>query len=142
VRAPGPACGDRLPSHSPPATDTRTRGSSTPCPPSPGPPPPLHSFSHIRVCVCVWVVDGSLRCKASPFSACSVHLAVLGTVGGGLASSAHEWLLSAVIAQQRGIAAVALARCVLRPWHLVSQAPALISQNNSSLCAPLPPCPS
>ena len=49
-------------------------------------------------------------------------LAVLGAVGGGLASSAHEWLLQrlgAVIAQ-RVIAAVALGRCVLRPWHLVS----------------------
>ena len=34
---------------------------------------------------------------------CCVHLAVLGTVGGGLASSAHEWLLqrlAAVIAQR------------------------------------------
>jgi hypothetical protein len=42
--------------------------------------------------------------------------------GGGLASIAHEWLLQslgAVIAQ-RGIAAVALGRCVLRPWHLES----------------------
>ena len=42
---------------------------------------------------------------------CSVHLAFLGAVGGGLASSAHEWLLQrlgAVIAQ-RGIAA--LGRC-------------------------------
>ena len=51
-----------------------------------------------------------------------VHLAVLGTVGGGLASSAHEWLLQrlgAAIAQC-GIAAFALGRCVLRPWHLVS----------------------
>ncbi len=51
-----------------------------------------------------------------------MHLAVLGGVGGGLASSAHEWLLQrpgAVIAQ-RGIAAVALGRCVLRPWHLES----------------------
>jgi hypothetical protein len=49
---------------------------------------------------------------------CCVHLAVLGAVGGGLASSAHEWLLQrlgAVIAQ-RGIAAVALGR----PWHLES----------------------
>jgi hypothetical protein len=57
-----------------------------------------------------------------PFSVCCVHLAVLGTVGGGLASSAYEWLLQrlgAVIAQ-RAIAAVALGRCVLRPWHLVS----------------------
>ena len=44
---------------------------------------------------------------------CSVHLAVLGTVGGGLASSAHERLLQclgAVIAQ-RGMVAVALGRC-------------------------------
>ena len=50
-------------------------------------------------------------------------LAVLGAVGGGLASSAHEWLLQrlgAVIAQ-RGIAAVALGRCVLLPWHLESE---------------------
>ena len=50
----------------------------------------------------------SLYCKALPFSVCSVHLAVLGAVGGGLASSAHEWLLQhlgAVIAQ-RGIAAL------------------------------------
>ena len=49
-------------------------------------------------------------------------LAVLGAVGGGLASSAHEWLLQrlgAVIAQ-RGIAADSLGRCVLRPWHLES----------------------
>jgi hypothetical protein len=54
------------------------------------------------------------------FFMCCVHLAVLGAVGGGLASSAHEWLLQrlgAVIAQ-RGIAAVALGRCVLRRWHL------------------------
>ena len=32
----------------------------------------------------------------NPFSVCSVccvHLAILGTVSGGLASSAHEWLL-------------------------------------------------
>ena len=53
---------------------------------------------------------------------CCVHLAVLGAVGGGLASSAHEWLLQrlgALIAQ-RGIAAVALCRCGLRPWHLES----------------------
>jgi hypothetical protein len=51
-----------------------------------------------------------------------VHLTVLGAVGGGLASSAQEWLLQrlgAVIAQ-RGIAADALGRCVLRPWHLES----------------------
>jgi len=61
-------------------------------------------------------------CKAAPFSMCCVHLAVLGAVGGSLASSAHEWLLhrlGAVVAQ-RGIAAVALGRRVLRPWHLKS----------------------
>ena len=42
---------------------------------------------------------------------CCVHLAVLGTVGGGLASSAHERLLQRLRAvfAQRGIAAVALA---------------------------------
>ena len=47
---------------------------------------------------------------------CCVHLAVLGTVGGGLASSAHEWLLQrlAAVIAQRGIA-VALATRVLRP---------------------------
>ena len=50
---------------------------------------------------------------------CCVHLAVLGTVGGGLASSAHEWLLQrlAAVIAQRGIA-VALAPRVLRPVHL------------------------
>ena len=56
------------------------------------------------------------------FSMCCVHLAVLGAVGGSLASSAHEWLLQrlgAVVAPC-GIAAVALGRCVLRPWHLES----------------------
>ena len=80
------------------------------------------TISHILVCVCVRVVDDSLYCKAAPFSMCCVHLAVLGAVGGSLASSAHEWLLQrlgAVVAQ-RGIAAVALGRCVLRPWHLES----------------------
>ena len=43
-----------------------------------------------------------------------VHLAVLGAVGGGLASSAHEWLLQRLgaVTAQRGIAAVALGRCV------------------------------
>jgi hypothetical protein len=48
---------------------------------------------------------------------CCVHLAVLGAVGGGLASSAHEWLLQRLgaVAAQRGIAADALGRCVLRP---------------------------
>jgi hypothetical protein len=51
-----------------------------------------------------------------------VHLAVLGTVGGGLASIADEWLLQHLkaVTAQRGIAAVAHCRCVLRPWHLVS----------------------
>ena len=41
------------------------------------------------------------------FGVCCVHLAVLGTVGGGLASSAHEWLLQRLGAfiAQRGIAA-------------------------------------
>ena len=41
---------------------------------------------------------------------CCVHLAVLGAVGGGLASSAHEWLLQCLgaVVAQRGIAAVAL----------------------------------
>ena len=53
---------------------------------------------------------------------CCVHLAVLGTIGGGLASSAHELLLQrlAAVIAQHGIAAVALGRCVLRPWHLES----------------------
>ena len=66
------------------------------------------------------LVDDSLYSKAAPCSVCCVHLAVLGTVGGGLASSAHEWLLQRLgaVTAQRGIAAVALGRCVLRPWHL------------------------
>ena len=53
---------------------------------------------------------------------CWVHLAVLGAVGGCLASSAHGWLLQRLgaVAAQRGIAADALGRCVLRPWHLES----------------------
>jgi hypothetical protein len=61
-------------------------------------------------------------CKAAPLSVCCVQLAVLGAVGGCLASSAHEWLLQRPGADiaQRGIAAVALSRCVLRPWHLES----------------------
>ena len=62
----------------------------------------------------------NMRVVRAPFSMCCVP--VLGAVDGGLASSAHEWLLQrlgAVIAQ-RGIAAVALGRCVLRPWHLES----------------------
>ena len=45
---------------------------------------------------------------------CWVHLAVLGAVGGCLASSAHGWLL------QRLGAVAAQRRCVLRPWHLES----------------------
>ena len=51
-----------------------------------------------------------------------MHPAVFGTVGGGLASSAHEWLVQRMgaVTARRGIAAVALGRCVLRPWHLVS----------------------
>jgi hypothetical protein len=61
--------------------------------------------------------------KAAPCSVCCVHLAVLGAVGGGLASSAHEWLLQRLgaVAAQRGIVADALGRCVLRPWHLEEQ---------------------
>jgi len=48
------------------------------------------------------------------FCALCVHLAVLGAVGGGLASSAHEWLLQrlAAVIAQRGIAALGL-----RPDH-------------------------
>jgi hypothetical protein len=59
-------------------------------------------------------------CHRLPFSVCSVHLAALGAVGGGLASSTNVFLflrLAAVVAQH-GIAA-ATARCVLRPGHLV-----------------------
>ena len=90
-----------------------------------------HSFSHVRVCVCA--CDDSLYCKAAPCSVCCVHLAVLGAVGGCLASSAHEWLLhrlGAAVAQ-RGIAAVALGRCVLRPWHLESLGTLVTSQASS-----------
>jgi len=75
----------------------------------------IHLLSYIRVCVCVSLVDASLSSK-DVFALCCVHLAVLGTVRGGLASSAHEWLLqrlAAVLAQ--GVIAVALARCVPRP---------------------------
>ena len=41
--------------------------------------------------------------------------------GGGLASSSPDFLLQrlAAVTAQRDIAAVALGRCVLRPWHLV-----------------------
>ena len=53
-----------------------------------------------------------------------VHLAVLGTVGGGLALIAHEWLLHSfgAVITQCGIAAatVTLGSCVLCPWHLES----------------------
>jgi hypothetical protein len=75
-----------------------------------------HTDRHSRKCLTVALppepVDDSLYCQAAPFSVCCVHLAVLGAAGGGLASSAHEWLLQrlgAVVAQ-RGIAAVALGR--------------------------------
>jgi hypothetical protein len=56
--------------------------------------------------------------KAAPFSVGSPGSPW--NIGGGLASSADEWLLQrlgAAIAQ-RDMAAVALGRCVLRPWHL------------------------
>ena len=45
-----------------------------------------------------------------------------GRARGSLASSAHEWLLQhlGTVVAQRVIAAVALGRCVLRPWHLES----------------------
>ena len=59
----------------------------------------------IRVCVCASLVDDILYFKAAHLSAWCVHLAVLGTAGGGLASSANEWplkRLAAVIAQ-RGV---------------------------------------
>ena len=58
------------------------------------------------VCVRGSLVDESLYFKAAPISVCCVHLAVLGTVGGGLAASAHEWLLQRLGAfiAQRGIA--------------------------------------
>jgi hypothetical protein len=64
-----------------------------------------HSFSHIGVCVCASLVDDILYCKPAPFSVWCVNLAVLGTVGGGLASSAHEWLLKrlAAVIAQRGV---------------------------------------
>jgi hypothetical protein len=68
-----------------------------------------HSFTHIHVCMCVSLVDDSLQ--GLPFSVCCVHLAVLGTGGGCLASSTHEWLLQrlvhAAVIAQRGV--------VLRP---------------------------
>ena len=78
-----------------------------------------HSVTFVFVCA----FDKSMTsfiARPPLFHVWCVNLAVLGTVGGGLASSAHEWLLQrlgAVIAQ-RGIAA--LGRCVLRPWHLAS----------------------
>jgi hypothetical protein len=55
-----------------------------------------HSFTFLFVCVSL--VDDSLYSKAAPFSVWCVHLAVLGTLGGGLASSAHEWLLQRLAA--------------------------------------------
>ena len=46
---------------------------------------------HLRafVSTCVYVC---VRACACAHDVCCGHLAVLGTVGGGLASSAHEWL--------------------------------------------------
>ena len=65
----------------------------------------------VNVCVCV--------CASVRAHTCWAHLAVLGTVGGGLASRAHERLLHRLVAvpAQRGIA-LTLARN-LRPGHLV-----------------------
>jgi hypothetical protein len=66
----------------------------------------LHSLTHsvTFVFVCAFhLVDDSLYSRHLPVC---VHLAVLGTVvGGGLASSAHEWLLQRLAAV---IASVAL----------------------------------
>ena len=84
---------------------------------------PIHSLTHSVTFVFVCAFDKSMTsfiARPPLFHVWCVNLAVLGTVGGGLASSAHEWLLQrlgAVIAQ-RDIAAVALGRCDLRPWHL------------------------
>jgi hypothetical protein len=70
--------------------------------------------SHLRWCVRFLddktLLQGRLYCKDSTFSVCCAHLAVLGA-GGGLVSSAHEWLLQrlADFIAQRGIA---LARCL------------------------------
>jgi hypothetical protein len=74
-----------------------------------------HSFSHIRLCMRVSLVDDSRYSKAPPFSVCCVSWQSLEQIGGGLASSAHEWLLQrfAAVTAQRGIADVG-------PWHLVS----------------------
>ena len=93
----------------------------------------IHSLTHSVTFVFVCACDDSLYCKAAPCSMCCVHLAVLGTVGGGLASSAHEWLLQRLgaVAAQRGIAADALGRCVLRPWHLESLSTLVTSQASS-----------
>jgi hypothetical protein len=82
-----------------------------------------HSLIQSPSSLCVRLIDDdSLYCKSAPFSVCCLHLAVPRAVGGGLASSAHELLLQRLgaVPAQRGIAAVALGRCVLRPWHLVS----------------------
>ena len=80
-----------------------------------------HSLIHSYSCLCV---------SGTPFSVKCAHLAVLGTIGGGLASGAHEWLLQhlAAVITQRGIA-VAVGSCVLRPWHLVSWAPPVLTGN-------------
>jgi len=85
-----------------------------------------HSLIQSYSCLCVrFASRSSLYSTAAPFSVWCVHLAVLGAVGGGLASKAHGWLLQllAAVIAQRGIAA--LARCVFRPWRLVplEQAP-------------------
>jgi hypothetical protein len=66
-----------------------------------------HSDKFVFVCAFHW---------ASPFCVCCVRLAVLGAVGGDLASSAHEWPLQRLGAffAKRCIATVALGRCVLR----------------------------
>ena len=80
------------------------------------------TYTHSRIqshsCLCVRL--SSRRQPLLPCPPVFCDLAVLGAVGGGLASSAHEWLLQRLgaVTAQRGIAAVALGRCVLRPWHL------------------------
>ena len=75
-----------------------------------------------RACACAQVYVTYTHSKIQPIAMPPVFcdLAVLGAVGGGLASSAYEWLLQRLgaVTAQRGIAAVALGRCVLRPWHL------------------------
>ncbi len=80
-----------------------------------------HTLTHqSHSCLCVRL--SSRRQPLLPCPPVFCDLAVLGAVGGGLASSAHEWLLQRLgaVTAQRGIAAVALGRCVLLPWHLES----------------------